>query len=46
VTIRTRDDLSQVRVPVGQLKTAIADLLSRDEPRATIEALSETWRRV
>ena len=46
VTISTRDDLSQVRVPVAQLKTAITDLLSRDEPRATIEALSETWRRV
>ncbi|MBA3646261.1 MAG: glycine--tRNA ligase [Gemmatimonadaceae bacterium] len=46
VTIRTRDDLSQVRVPVAQLKAAISDLLSRDETRATIEALSETWRRV
>jgi glycyl-tRNA synthetase len=46
VTIRTRDDLSQVRVPATQLKAAVGELLARDDSRATIEALSATWRRV
>ncbi len=44
VTIRTRDDLAQIRVPVGKLKDAITDVLGRGDSEATIATLSRTWQ--